>query len=195
MLKGTGGEPVVSSTISEVKLTDQQRPAQAPEYSRPLSECVDHIVAVDADHLAIEHLYRALKAENNSTILPLVGDLADPSPGLGWRNLERQTLDDRSRPDLILALALVHHLAIARNVPLPELVAWLASFQADVVVEFVAPEDTMVQRLRQNRDPLDFGYTQHRFEACISKHFVIAKKELLQSGTRTMYYARPKRTR
>ena len=159
------------------------------EYSRALSTCVDHVVAIDADHLAIEHLYRTLKAENNSTILPLVGDLADPSPGLGWRNLERQTLDDRSRPNLILALALVHHLAIARNVPLPELVAWLASFHADVVVEFVAPEDAMVQRLRRNRDTLDVGYTQQRFEACLSEHFFIAKKERLQSGTRTMYYA------
>ena len=162
------------------------------EYSRALSTCVDHVVAVDADHLAIEHLYRALKADDNSTILPLVGDLADPSPGLGWRNLERQTLDDRSRPDLILALALVHHLAIARNVPLPDLVAWLASFHADVVVEFVAPEDAMVQRLRRNRDTLDVGYTQQRFEAGLSEHFVIAKQERLRSGTRTMYYARPK---
>ena len=133
------------------------------EYSRALGECVDHVVAVDADHLAVEHLYRALRADDNSMILPLVGDVADPSPGLGWRNRERQTMADRSRPDLILALALVHHLAIARNVPLPELVAWLASFQADVVVEFIAPDDAMVQRLRRNRNALDFGYTQDRF--------------------------------
>ena len=158
------------------------------EYSRALGECVDHVVAVDADHLAVEHLYRALRADDNSMILPLVGDVADPSPGLGWRNRERQTMADRSRPDLILALALVHHLAIARNVPLPELVAWLASFQADVVVEFIAPDDAMVQRLRRNRD------AQDRFEACISAHFVIAKTESLQSGTRTMYFARPTRT-
>ena len=69
-----------------------------------------------------------------------------------------------------------------------------ASFQADVVVEFIAPDDAMVQRLRRNRDALDFGYTQDRFEACISAHFVIAKTEPLQSGTRTMYFARPTRT-
>ena len=63
-----------------------------------------------------------------------------------------------------------------------------------MVVEFVAPEDASVQRLRRNRDTLDFGYTQQRFEACISEHFVIASQELLQSGTRTMYYAQPKQT-
>ena len=80
------------------------------EYSRAVSEYADLVVAVDADHLAVEHLYHALKTEQDSTIFPLVGNLTDPSPGLGWRHRERQTLDARSRPDLILALALIHHL-------------------------------------------------------------------------------------
>ena len=142
--------------------------------------------------MAIEHLYRALKAEPGSKILPLVGNLTDPSPGLGWRHRERQTLEERSRPDLILALALNHHLAIGRNVPLPELVAWFASFEADVVIEFVVPEDAMVKQLLRNRDELDFGYTQDCFEAAAAEHFVIAETERLQSGTRTIYYLRPK---
>ena len=162
------------------------------EYSRAVSGCADQVVAVDADHLAIEHLYRALKAEQHSTILPLVGNLTDPSPGLGWRHRERQTLDERSRPDLILALALVHHLSIGRNVPLSDLVDWFASFEADLVIEFVAPEDAMVEQLLRNRDELDFGYTQDRFETCVAQHFVIAETEGLQSGTRTIYYLRPK---
>ena len=165
------------------------------EYSRAVSECADLVVAVDADHLAIEHLYRALKTEHASTILPLVGNLTDPSPGLGWRHRERQTLDERSRPDLILALALIHHLSIGQNVPLPDLVAWFGSFEADLVIEFVAPEDAMVEQLLRNRDELDFGYTQDRFEACVAEHFVIAETEGLQSGTRTIYYLRPKRAR
>ena len=142
--------------------------------------------------LEIEHLYRALKAEPGSKILPLVGNLTDPSPGLGWRHRERQTLEERSRPDLILALALIHHLAIGRNVPLPELVAWFASFEADVVIEFVVAEDAMVKQLLRNRDELDFGYTQDCFEAAAAEHFVIAETERLQSGTRTIYYLRPK---
>ncbi len=165
------------------------------EYSRAVSEWADHVVAVDADHLAIERLYRTLKDEQNTTILPLVGNLTDPSPGLGWRHRERQTIEERSRPDLILALALIHHLAVARNVPLPELLGWFATFRADVVIEFVAPEDAMVEQLMRNRDPVDFGYTQDRFEACASAHFVLARKEGLQSGTRTLYYLRPKHAR
>ena len=154
--------------------------------------CADRVIAVDADHLAIERLYRALKGEHDSTILPLVGNLTDPSPGLGWRHQERQTLEARSRPDLILALALIHHLSVGRNVPLPELVAWFASFEADVVIEFVAPQDAMVAQLVRNREALASGYTQDRFEACVAEHFVIAATERLQSGTRTMYYVRPK---
>ena len=165
------------------------------EYSRAVSEYADLVVAVDADHLAVEHLYHALKTEQDSTILPLVGNLTDPSPGLGWRHRERQTLDARSRPDLILALALIHHLAIGRNVPLPELVAWFASFEADLVIEFVAPEDAMVEQLLRNRDELDFGYTRDHFEACVAEHFVVAETEGLQSGTRTLYYLRPKHAR
>ena len=162
------------------------------EYSRAVCECADLVVAVDADHLAIEHLYRGLKDEQSLKILPLVGNLTDPSPGLGWRHRERQTLEKRSRPDLILALALVHHLSIGRNVPLLDLVEWFASFEADLVIEFVAPEDAMVEQLLRNRDELDFGYTQGRFEACVANHFVIAETEVLQSGTRTIYYLRPK---
>ena len=99
-----------------------------------------------------------------------------------------------SRPDLILALALVHHLAIARNVPLPDLIAWLASFEADVVVEFVAPENAMMRRLLRNRVTLDFGYTQERFEVCLSEYCMIANKQSLQTGTRMMYDARFRET-
>ena len=87
---------------------------------------------------------------------------------------------------------MVHHLAIGHNVPLQELVAWFASFEADVVMEFIAPEDAMVKQLLRNRDELDFSYTQDRFEACVAEHFILAETERLQSGTRTIYYLRLK---
>jgi hypothetical protein len=162
------------------------------EYSRVVSQLADRVVSIDADHAAIERLYLTLKDEGNETILPLVGDVTNPSPGLGWRNRERQTLLDRGRPDLIMALALVHHLALARNVPLPELVEWFAQFDSEVIVEFVAPEDAMVQRLLRNRQRLDFRYTQDRFEESVSKHFVVVARDLLQSRTRTIYHLKPR---
>jgi len=164
------------------------------EYSRAVRESADVVVALDADHLAIERLYRALARENDRTIVPLVADLANPSPGVGWRNRERRTLLDRARPDLILALALIHHLAIARNVPLPEIVDWLAGFGSEVVVEFVGPDDPMVRRLLRNRGHLDFGYTQARFEAELERHFAVVAVDQLLSGMRTIYHLRPRAT-
>ena len=161
------------------------------EYSRAVRACADRVIAVEADPLAIDRLSRAVKVEHASTILPVVGNLTDPSPGLGWRHHARQTLAARSRPDLILARARMHHLSIGRNVPLPEVVAWVARFEADGVIEFVAPQDAMVAPRVSNRAARASGDTPDRVEACVAEHCVIAETERLPSGTRTMYDVRP----
>ena len=85
-------------------------------------------VAVDGDHLVVDHLYRALRAEGERRILPLVLDLADPSPALGWRSRERPSFVERVRPDLVLCLAVIHHLALSNTVPFDEIVAFLHDF-------------------------------------------------------------------
>jgi hypothetical protein len=161
------------------------------DYARIAADHANCVVALDADHLAVERLYRTLKAERNSAILPLVGDVTDPTPGLGWRGVERRTLLDRGRPELVLALALIHHLALSRNIPVPDLIDWFASLRSDLVVEFVAPDDPMSQRLLRHKGGLDFGYTQDSFERYLSRHFTVLRVERLGSGTRTMYHARP----
>ena len=125
----------------------------------------DHVVAVDGDEVTIERLYRSLRGDGgaDARILPLVMDLADPSPGIGWRNRERAGFGDRGGPDLVLALALVHHLALTNGVPLDEVVDWLASFGGDVVVEFVDRTDPMSQRLLANKpDGTHDAYTRAR---------------------------------
>jgi hypothetical protein len=86
--------------------------ANTGTYTRIAAEHADYALALDADHLAVERLYRALAAEGERRILPLVYDVLDPSPGLGWRGRERRPLEGRGEPDLVLALALLHHLAI-----------------------------------------------------------------------------------
>ena len=86
-------------------------------YSRMAADRADYVLALDADHLVVDRLYDSLKAEDLGSILPLVADVADPSPGLGWLGLERRPLADRGAPDLILCLALAHHVVIGRNVP------------------------------------------------------------------------------
>ena len=96
-------------------------------YSRIAAEGARTVLAVDADEGPVELLYRDLRAEGDEQILTLTMNLADPSPGLGWRGLERRALAERGKPDLVLALALIHHVAISANVPVREFIDWLAS--------------------------------------------------------------------
>ena len=151
------------------------------------------VVAVDGDERVVGELYAQLRSEGSRTILPLVVDLADPSPGLGWRGLERRRLEERGRPDLVLCLALVHHLAIGRNVPFEELVGWLSGLGARLVVEFAGREDPMVTRLlAAKRLETHEGYGRDAFEAALAERFSVERREELGSGTRTLYLARPK---
>jgi hypothetical protein len=161
-------------------------------FSTIASAHADYVVALDADHLVIERLYERLSGERHATILPLIGDIADPSPGLGWRGEERRPLAGRGAPDLILSLALIHHLVIGRNIPLADLMEWLAGFGADLVIEFVAPSDPMVQRLTTNRGGQTIDYSQEMFEAALRRFFNPLSQQTLPSGTRTLYHAQAK---
>ena len=163
-------------------------------YSRLAAEHAPTVVAIDADQGPIELLYRELRDEGDERILPLTIDLADPSPGLGWRGLERGALGARGRPDLVLALALVHHLAISANVPVREVVDWLAGLGSALVVEFPTREDPMVKKLlAPKREGLHPDYELGHFERCLAEAFTIERTERLGSGTRVLFFARPKR--
>ncbi len=120
-------------------------------------------------------------------------NLADPSPGLGWRGVERKALPDRGKPDLVLALALIHHVAIAANVPVREFVDWLASLGTSLVIEFPTREDPMVKKLLgPKRDGLHPDYERESFERVLAEAFDVERRERLKSGTRLLYFARPK---
>jgi precorrin-6B methylase 2 len=164
--------------------------ANTGEYSRLVAEHADAVVALDADTAAIDRLYLALGQEAAQRIVPLALDVADAPAGLGWRGRERRALESRAKPELVLALALLHHLAIGGNVPLTELVAWLADLGGDVVVEFVHREDPMVRRLLSGRPDRFPDYDLPRFEALLAGAFQIAARRTLAGGTRTLFHAR-----
>src|SRR3954451_16517782 len=148
---------------------------------------------MDADHPTVELLHRALKRDGERRILPLVVDVCDPSPGLGWRGRERPALVDRGRPELVLCLALVHHLAITRNVPLADVVAWLHALGGELVVEFPTREDPMVQRLlAAKNDDAHGDYELESFEHALGDAFEIRGREALPSGTRVLFEAVPR---
>jgi hypothetical protein len=161
-------------------------------HARIAARHADYTVALDADPAVVDKLFRALAEEGEESILPLHSDLADPSPALGWRGRERMPLEARGRPELVLCLALVHHLALSANVPLTELVDWLRSLDATVVVEFVTPDDPMAKRLLERKPPGTHpDYDRATFERLLGEAFTVERTEELASGARVLYRCRP----
>jgi SAM-dependent methyltransferase len=161
-------------------------------YTRIAAKHAGYTVAIDSDYTTIDRLYRSLAADADRSILPLVGDVADPSPALGWSNLERRTLVDRGRPELTLCLALVHHLAVTRNIPLRSFLEWLRSLGSVVVIEFPSEDDAMVRRLLDaKRVGGHEDYNRTSFERILSELFTV-ESSIALSSTRTIYRARPR---
>lgn len=161
-------------------------------YSRIAAEFADCVVALDADHASIDELYQTLQREPTSRIVPLVVDLADPSPGRGWRGRERRDLAARGRPQLTICLAVLHHLVIGRSLPLPEVVDWLADLGGELVVEFVGREDPQVQALLRHRADQFSDYTLPNFEKLLSSRFQLGRSAALPSGSRQLLHAIPR---
>jgi hypothetical protein len=164
-------------------------------FSRIASENARTVVSCDTDHLAIEYFYQELKKEGNTKILPLVCNVANPSPNLGWRGLERKTMQERGTPDLTLCLALIHHLVISANIPLREFITWLAQLKTALIIEFVTKQDPMVQKLLLNKNDNYNDYEIGYFEKCLSEFFTIIKQETVKEGKRILYYAEVKNNR
>lgn len=165
--------------------------ANTGTFSKIAAESGAYVLAMDSDRDVVEFLYHELKASKINNILPLVINLANPSSSLGWRGLERKALCDRGKPDLILALALIHHAVFSSNIPLAELISWFASFASDLIIEFVSKEDEMVKTLLANKEDNYDDYEIACFESYLRKHYKIYSKQELNSGTRTLYFCRP----
>ena len=161
-------------------------------FARLAAPHAEYVVAMDADHATVERLYRSLRARGERKILPLVADVTDPTPALGWRGRERRTMDDRGGPDVVLCLALVHHLAITANIPLEEILSWLGSLGGRVVIEFVDRDDPMARRLLANKAIEHSDYCRPNFEAVLERRFRVARRIELPSGTRALYDAVPR---
>jgi hypothetical protein len=161
-------------------------------YSRIIAEQASYVLALDLDPSTVELLYRDLKAEGSEQILPLVMNLTDPSPALGWRGLERKAWTDRGKPELVLALALLHHVSITGNVPVRQFVDWLASLDSHVVIEFMTREDPMVKRLLAAKRVEHDDYERGFFERCVGEAFEVERTQELPSGTRILYSLKPR---
>jgi SAM-dependent methyltransferase len=161
--------------------------ANTGRFSRIAAGLGHRVVAWDVDPAATERAWRAVRNGGDPRILPLVQDLADPSPALGWAGAERRSLFERADADVVLALALVHHLAISRNVPLPMLADVLARLGPNLVVEWVPKQDAMVRRLLATRRDVFPTYTEAGFRAAFEARFEIAEAVPIEGTDRTLF--------
>jgi SAM-dependent methyltransferase len=160
--------------------------ANTGRFSRIAADLGRRVVAWDVDPAATELHYRRVRADGTTSILPLVLDLGNPSPGLGWANAERRSLLDRADADVVLALALVHHLAISRNVPFERLAEFFAGLAPGLVVEFVAKDDPMVRRLLATREDVFPDYTIEAFRTAFGRHFEIRAETPIEGVSRSL---------
>ena len=164
--------------------------ANTGRYSRIAADAGKRVLAWDIDPAAAERNYRAVRSEGRGDILPLILDLANPSPGIGWGGRERRSLLERADPDVVLALALIHHLAISRNVPLPMLMDLLATLAPHAVVEFVPKDDPMVRRLLATRRDVFPDYTLEGFRAAAVERFEVVSETLIAESPRVLFLLR-----
>jgi SAM-dependent methyltransferase len=160
--------------------------ANTGRFSRIASDLGRRVVAWDVDPAATERHYRRIRADGTTSILPLVLDLGNPSPGLGWSNAERGSLQDRADADVVLALALVHHLAISRNVPFDRLAEFFAGLAPGLIVEFVPKEDPMVRRLLATREDVFPDYTIEAFRGAFGRRFEIVAEAPIEGVSRSL---------
>ncbi|MBM3639326.1 MAG: class I SAM-dependent methyltransferase [Actinobacteria bacterium] len=159
-------------------------------FSRIASAHSDHVVAMDADPLVVDRLYQSLRNEKNTSILPLYVDLSDSGGGIGWRGIERPGIFDRGKPDVVLFLAVIHHVAITFNIPVAAQLDLLRNLTPEIVIEFPHADDPMVKRLLLNkRDGIHSDFNLAEFERLLGERFDVRSKMLLSSGTRTIFHA------
>lgn len=156
-------------------------------FSRVASDKNIETLSFDIDPSAVEINYQTVKKNKEKKILPLVIDLTNPSPDIGWNNDERSAFLKRGSADMGLALALVHHLAISNNVPLGELAGFFAGLCKSLVIEFVPKEDSQVKKLLSTREDIFPDYNRDGFEKAFREHFAIEKMKPIENSKRTLY--------
>ena len=161
--------------------------ANTGEFSRLASQQEIPALAFDNDPGVVELNYRHCKETGDGYLFPLLLDLTNPSPDLGWFNRERQSLLRRASADAVLALALVHHLAISNNLPLPEIARFLAELGSWLIIEFVPNEDSQTQKLLASRENIFPDYRMDKFEGAFRNFFQILEKDPIQGTQRTLY--------
>ena len=161
--------------------------ANTGRFSRLASQAGRFTVSFDIDPAAVELNYQACREGKEANLLPLVMDLTNPSPEIGWQNQERQSLVQRGPVEMVLALALIHHLAISNNVPLEQLADFFKSITQWLVLEFVPKSDSQVQRLLATRQDIFPDYSAKGLERSFEPYFKLHDRVNIDGSDRSLY--------
>lgn len=156
-------------------------------FSRLASEKGIATIAFDIDPVAVDKNYRRIRKEKTTHLLPLKMDLTNPSPSLGWGSEERDDLVRRGPADCVMALALIHHLAISNNVPFDRIAEYFSQLSKFLIIEFVPKEDSQVEILLATRKDIFPDYTIEGFENVFTKYYDLVKKAPIPDTQRTLY--------
>ena len=156
-------------------------------FSRLASDRGVLTISFDVDPACVEQNYLESVRKRETSILPLLLDLTNPSPNIGWANEERMSLLERGPADTVLCLALMHHLAISNNLPFGMLADFLAKICDSLIIEFVPKTDPQVQRLLATREDIFSGYTQQAFGDEFGQRFTMQASAQIGDSQRTLH--------
>ncbi len=156
-------------------------------FSRITSKKKIQTISFDIDPACVENNYLECIEKRETNILPLLVDLANPSPSIGWEHGERMSFMERGPADTAIALALIHHLAISNNLPLNKIAEFFSKICNSLIIEFIPKNDSQVQRLLSTRKDIFSDYTQRVFENEFSKYFTIQNSVTIRDSERILY--------
>ncbi|OGT37935.1 MAG: hypothetical protein A3F11_02890 [Gammaproteobacteria bacterium RIFCSPHIGHO2_12_FULL_37_14] len=152
-----------------------------------LENGAEYVIGFDFDQAALDLAYLHAKDASKS-FLPLYLDVSNPSPDQGWLQAERYGFSKRTKPQALIALAFIHHLAIAKNVPLFQLIRWLIDSAPQGIIEFIPKEDPTILKMLSLRKDIFVDYHQDVFESLLMNYAKIVKKEKISKSGRMLYW-------
>lgn len=161
--------------------------ANTGRFSRIASQRNIRTVAFDIDPSAVEKNYLLTKKDSDEYMLPLVMDITNPSPGIGWENEERSSLLSRGPASCAFGLALIHHLAISNNTPFEKIADFFSRAAEYAIIEFIPKTDSNVSRLLATRKDIYPEYTQACFEREFGRYFRIIEQHPIHKSERILY--------
>lgn len=161
--------------------------ANTGEFSKLSATYTIQTIATDFDAYCINSLYKTIKKSGEKNVLPLIIDLSKPSPAIGVNNEERDSFIQRTSVDMAFALALIHHLAIGRNIPFEKMADFLSRICHHLIIEFVPKSDEKIRLMLTGKNDIYTQYSEGNFITAFNKYFTTEDKKAIPGSERTIY--------